>query len=347
MTATTADIRDERVARVGWLRAILAKPEFGALAGVIVIFVFFAVQSDVFRSLSGAAVWLDVSSILGLMAIPVALLMIGGQFDLSAGVQVGTAGLATGIMTTYWGLNVYASLLASLLLVLLIGFINGFLVTRTGLPSFIITLGMFLGLQGVNLGVTKQVTNTVQVSNLNLVPGYDALQNLVGSTINIGGTEFQVAILWWILFTIIGAWLLTRTRFGNWIFASGGDARSSLNVGVPTHRTTIILFMLTSGMAWFVGNTQIIRFGTIQAQTGIGQELYFIVAAVIGGCLLTGGYGSVVGASLGALIFGMTEVGIVNLNWNSDWFKTFVGVMLLLAVVSNQFVRRFAEQSRR
>jgi simple sugar transport system permease protein len=347
MTATTADIRDERVARVGWLRAILAKPEFGALAGVIVIFVFFAVQSDVFRSLSGAAVWLDVSSILGLMAIPVALLMIGGQFDLSAGVQVGTAGLATGIMTTYWGLNVYASLLASLLLVLLIGFINGFLVTRTGLPSFIITLGMFLGLQGVNLGVTKQVTNTVQVSNLNLVPGYDALQNLVGSTINIGGTEFQVAILWWILFTIIGAWLLTQTRFGNWIFASGGDARSSLNVGVPTHRTTIILFMLTSGMAWFVGNTQIIRFGTIQAQTGIGQELYFIVAAVIGGCLLTGGYGSVVGASLGALIFGMTEVGIVNLNWNSDWFKTFVGVMLLLAVVSNQFVRRFAEQSRR
>jgi simple sugar transport system permease protein len=179
------------------------------------------------------------------------------------------------------------------------------------------------------------------------VPGYDALQNLVGSTINIGGTEFQVAILWWILFTIIGAWLLTQTRFGNWIFASGGDARSSLNVGVPTHRTTIILFMLTSGMAWFVGNTQIIRFGTIQAQTGIGQELYFIVAAVIGGCLLTGGYGSVVGASLGALIFGMTEVGIVNLNWNSDWFKTFVGVMLLLAVVSNQFVRRFAEQSRR
>jgi len=347
MTATTADIRDERVARVGWLRAILAKPEFGALAGVIVIFVFFAVQSDVFRSLSGATVWLDVSSILGLMAIPVALLMIGGQFDLSAGVQVGTAGLATGIMTTYWGLNVYASLLASLLLVLLIGFINGFLVTRTGLPSFIITLGMFLGLQGVNLGVTKQVTNTVQVSNLNLVPGYDALQNLVGSTINIGGTEFQVAILWWILFTIIGAWLLTQTRFGNWIFASGGDARSSLNVGVPTHRTTIILFMLTSGMAWFVGNTQIIRFGTIQAQTGIGQELYFIVAAVIGGCLLTGGYGSVVGASLGALIFGMTEVGIVNLNWNSDWFKTFVGVMLLLAVVSNQFVRRFAEQSRR
>ena len=185
------------------------------------------------------------------------------------------------------------------------------------------------------------------MNNLNLVPGYDALQNVFGSVVTIGHAGFQIAILWWVIFTIAGAWLLTQTRVGNWIFASGGDARSSLNVGVPTARTTIVLFMLTSAMAWFVGTTNIVRFGTIQAQIGIGQELYFIVAAVIGGCLLTGGYGSVIGESLGALIFGMTQVGIVNLNWNSDWFKTFVGVMLLLAVVSNQFVRRYAEQSRR
>jgi simple sugar transport system permease protein len=351
MTAVTAPeaspARDERLATTGWLRALLAKPEFGALAGVIIIFVFFAVQSSVFRSMSGAANWLDVTSVLGLMAIPVALLMIGGHFDLSAGVQVGTAGLATGIMTTYWGLNVYGSLFFSLLLMLAIGFVNGFLVTRTGLPSFIITLGMFLGLQGLNLGLTKQITNTVQVSNLNLVPGYGALQNIAGSTVRIDGAEFQIAIGWWILFTIVGAWLLVKTKFGNWIFASGGDPKASTNVGVPTGRTTITLFMLTSAMAWFVGNTQIIRYGTIQAQQGVGQELYFIVAAVIGGCLLTGGYGSVIGASLGALIFGMTQVGIVNLNWNSDWFKLFVGVMLLLAVLANQFVRKFAEQSRR
>jgi simple sugar transport system permease protein len=105
--------------------------------------------------------------------------------------------------------------------------------------------------------------------------------------------------------------------------------------------------MITSAAAWFVGNTQIVRFGTIQAQVGIGQELTFIVAAVIGGCLLTGGYGSAVGAAAGALIFGMTQQGIVYAGWNSDWFKLFVGAMLLLAVLANQFVRRFAEQSRR
>ena len=346
MTAATATV-DERVTHVGVLRRILLKPEFGALIGAIVIFVFFASQSDVFRSWTGAANWLDVSSTLGLMAVPVALLMIGGHFDLSAGVQVGTAGLATGIMTTYWGLQLYASWAVSLALMLTIGFINGFLVTRTGLPSFIITLGMFLGLQGLNLGVTKQVTNTVQVGNLDLVPGYHALNNILGSTVTVGGADFPIAIIWWVGFTIVASWLLLKTRFGNWIFATGGDPNASKNVGVRTNRTTIALFMMTSFMAWFVGSTQIVRFATIQAQSGIGQELYYIVAAVIGGCLLTGGYGSAIGASLGALIFGMTEVGIVNLNWNSDWFKLFVGVMLLLAVLANQFVRRFAEQSRR
>ena len=346
MTAATAPV-DERVANVGFLRRLLVKPEFGALIGAIVIFVFFSLQSDVFRSTSGIANWLDTASTLGIMAVPVAMLMIGGHFDLSAGVQTGTAGLATGIMTTYWGLNLYASLVVSLLLMLGIGFINGYLVTRTGLPSFIITLGMFLGLQGVNLGVTKQVTDTVQVSNLDLVPGYHALKHVLGSTLSIGGTKFQIAILWWILITAIGAYVLLKTRFGNWIFATGGDANASKNVGVPTNRTTITLFMITSAAAWFVGNTQIVRFGTIQAQVGIGQELTFIVAAVIGGCLLTGGYGSAVGAAAGALIFGMTQQGIVYAGWNSDWFKLFVGAMLLLAVLANQFVRRFAEQSRR
>jgi simple sugar transport system permease protein len=273
VTAVTAGA-DERVGHVGVLRRMLLKPEFGALIGAVVIFVFFAAQSDVFRSATGAANWLDVSSILGLMAVPVALLMIGGHFDLSAGVQVGTAGLATGIMTTYWGLQLYASWAVALALMLTIGFINGFLVTRTGLPSFIITLGMFLGLQGLNLGVTKQVTNTVQVGNLDLVPGYSALKNLLGSTVTIAGAEFPVAIIWWVGFTAVASWILLKTRFGNWIFATGGDPNSSKNVGVRTDRTTIALFMMTSFMAWFVGSTQIVRFGTIQAQSGIGQELY-------------------------------------------------------------------------
>jgi simple sugar transport system permease protein len=345
MTGTVT--ADERVARVGLLRRLLVKPELGALIGAVVIFVFFAFLSDVFRSLEGVANWLDPASTLGIMAVAVALLMIGGHFDLSAGVQVGTAGITSGILTTYYGVNTFAALGLSLLLLLGIGLLNGYLVVRTGLPSFIITLGVFLGLQGLNLGVTKLVTNTVQVNNFDRVGGFSILHTIMASTVSIAGTKFQIAILWWVLVTAAGSWLLLKTRFGNWIFATGGDRNASTNVGVPVRRTTITLFMITSLCAWFIGNTQIVRLHSIQAQAGFGQELIYIVAAVIGGCLLTGGYGSAVGASVGALIFGMTSQGIVYAGWDSDWFKFFLGAMLLLAVLSNQFVRRYAEQARR
>ncbi|HKS97949.1 MAG TPA: ABC transporter permease [Rugosimonospora sp.] len=343
----TAAAADERVARVGVLRRLLVKPELGSLIGAVVIFVFFASLSGVFRSLEGVANWLDPASTLGIMAVPVALLMIGGHFDLSAGVQVATAGIATGILTTYYGANTWVALLASLALALGIGFINGYLVVRTRLPSFIITLGMFLMLQGLNLGITKVVTDTVQVNNFDQVQGYRVLHAVLASTVTIAGTRFQIAIVWWILVTAAGSYLLLKTRFGNWIFAVGGEKSASTNVGVPVARTTITLFMLTSLAAWFVGNTQIVRLTSIQAQTGIGQELIYIVAAVIGGCLLTGGYGSAVGASLGALIFGMTSQGIVYAGWDADWFKFFLGAMLLLAVLANQLVRRYAETTRR
>jgi simple sugar transport system permease protein len=338
---------DERVARVGPLKRLITKPELGSLIGAVVIFVFFSVLSGVFRSASGIANWLDPASTLGIMAVAVALLMIGGHFDLSAGVQTGTAGIATGILTTYYGVNTWVALVLSLAICLGIGFVNGYLVMRTGLPSFIITLGSFLMLQGLNLGVTKLVTNTVQVNNFDQVQGYHALHAILASTITIGGAPFHIAIVWWVLVTIAGSWLLLKTRFGNWIFAVGGERNASTNVGVPVRRTTITLFMLTSLAAWFIGNTEITRFTSIQAQAGFGQELIYIVAAVIGGCLLTGGFGSAIGASVGALIFGMTSQGIVYAGWDADWFKFFLGAMLLLAVLANQLVRRYAEQARR
>ncbi len=338
---------DERVARVGLARRLLVKPEFGALVGVIVIFVFFSFESDVFRSMEGAANWLDGASTVGLMAVPISLLMIGGHFDLSAGVQVGTAGLATGIMTTYWGLNVYASLVVSLLLV------AGHRIHQRvpGDPHRAAQLHHHAGhvprpaghqpgrdQTGHQHGAGQQSRPGAWISRVEghlRQPDLDRWPEVPDRDPVVDRLHHH---------RLVAA---AQTRFGNWIFATGGEPNASKNVGVPTARTTISLFMMTSAMAWFVGNTQIIRFSTIQAQVGIGQELIYIVAAVIGGCLLTGGYGSVIGASLGALIFGMTQSGIVYANWNSDWFKTFVGAMLLLAVLANQFVRRLAEQSRR
>jgi simple sugar transport system permease protein len=313
----------------------------------VVIFAFFAVQSPVFRSLSGVANWLDPASTLGIMAVAVALLMIGGHFDLSAGVMTGTTALTVGIVATELDQNIWVAIAVALVLALGIGFLNGWLVTRTGLPSFIITLGTFLMLQGLNLGLTKLFTGTVTAGGIASAAGYGSAEWVFASRLEVAGVEFRVAVVWWVLFTALATWVLLRTRFGNWVFATGGDDVAARNVGVPARRTTISLFMTTAAAAWFVGTTLAIRLTSVQANTGIGQELIYIVAAVIGGCLLTGGFGSAVGASLGALIFGMTQLGIVYLRWDADWFFFFLGVMLLLAVLANRLVRRYAEAARR
>jgi simple sugar transport system permease protein len=281
------------------------------------------------------------------MAVAVALLMIGGHFDLSAGVMTGTTALTVGIVAVEFRQNLWVAIGVALALALGIGFLNGWLVTRTGLPSFIITLGTFLMLQGLNLGLTKFFTGTVTAGGIASVPGYAAAEWVFASRMSIAGTEFRVAILWWVLFTALATWVLLRTPFGNWVFATGGDDVAAHNVGVPARRTTITLFMTTAAAAWFVGTTLAVRLTSVQANTGIGQELIYIVAAVIGGCLLTGGFGSAIGASLGALIFGMTQLGIPYLRWDADWFYFFLGAMLLLAVLANRLVRRYAEAARR
>src|SRR5215207_7776499 len=346
-TVTGVVKTDERVARIGVLRRLLVKPELGSLIGALIVFLFFASLSEVFRSAAGVANWLDPASTLGIMAVAVALLMIGGHFDLSAGVMTGTTALTVGMVAGEFGQNIWLGIGIALLVALAIGFLNGWLVTRTGLPSFIITLGTFLMLQGLNLGLTKLFTGTVIVRGIAEAPGFHSAQLLLASRISLFGQEFRVAIVWWLLATAVASWVLLRTRFGNWVFATGGDEVASRNVGVPAARTTITLFMTTAAAAWLVGSITAVRLTSVQANTGTGQELIYIVAAVIGGCLLTGGFGSAIGAALGALVFGMTQQGIVYLDWDADWFYFFLGAMLLLAVLTNRLVRRYAEAARR
>ena len=346
MTSPPAE-RDERVAEVARMRRLLVRPELGSLIGAIVVLVFFSAMSDVFRSPGGIANWLDPASTLGIAAVAVAMLMIGGEFDLSAGVMTASVGLIIAISTTVYGLNVWLAIVIAAVVALGVGLFNGWVVTRTGLPSFIVTLGTYLMLQGLNIGVAKLITGSVLVGGVQRAGGFLSAHFVFASSVVIGGTLFKVSIVWWIVLTGLATYVLLRTRFGNWVFAVGGDKAAARNVGVPAARTKITLFMTTSGAAWLVGTITVLRLTSVQANQGIGNELIYIVAAVIGGCLLTGGFGSAVGASLGALIFGMTSQGIVYVGWDADWFKFFLGAMLLLAVLANRFVRRYAEQSRK
>ncbi|MBO0985173.1 ABC transporter permease [Rathayibacter sp. SD072] len=321
------------------LRTILVRPETGAFVAALAVLVFFSLYTPQFLSLAGAGVWLESASTFGIMAVAVAVLMIGGEFDLSAGVMTGFSALIVGILTTHYGLSIWVAVLVSLVVCLGVGALNGVLVMKTGLPSFIVTLGTFFALAGIDLAVTKLITGQVAIQGMARVPAYDSIQPLFGASLRIGDGTFYVSVLWWFVVTAVATWLLLRTRAGNWVFAVGGALDSARQVGVPVFRTKIGLFMGTAAAAWLVGMISLFRTSTVQANTGVGQEFIYIICAVVGGCLMTGGYGSAIGAALGALIYGMVFQGITFAQWDTDWLRTVLGGMLLAAVLLNKFVR--------
>ncbi|NUP42238.1 MAG: ABC transporter permease [Streptomyces sp.] len=324
------------------LRRTLARPEIGALVAAIGVYVFFFAAAPTFRQADSFATVLYQGSTIGIMALAVSLLMIGGEFDLSAGVAVTSSALTASMLSFQLTTNVWVGVVVALGVSLLVGLINGILLIKTGLPSFLVTLASFLMLQGANLAVTKLLTDNVATDTINDMDGFDQAKSVFASEISIGGMDVKVTVLWWLFFAAIATWVLLRTKFGNWIFAVGGSKESARAVGVPVTFTKIALFMTVGFAAWFVGMHLLFEYNTVQAGEGVGNEFYYIIAAVIGGCLLTGGYGSAIGAVLGAFIFGMVNQGIVYANWNPDWFKFFVGVMLLLATLVNLWVRRQA-----
>jgi simple sugar transport system permease protein len=324
---------------------LLARPEAGALTGAIVIYLFFFIIAPPFRYAVSFASVLYVTSVYGLMATPIALLMIGGEFDLSAGVSVISSALCASLFAYEFTVNVWVGVAVGLALALLIGFANGWIVVKTGIPSFLVTLGTFFMLQGLNIAVTQTVTNQVASPNISNIAGFSSAQKVFASSFTVAGVNIRVTIIYWIAFVILATWILLRTRVGNWIFSVGGSAPSARAVGVPVKRVKIGLFMAVGLMAWFTGMHTLFQFNTIQSGQGVGNEFVYIIAAVVGGCLLTGGYGSAVGAAIGALIFGMVEQGIIYAGWNPSWFQFFVGLLLLGAILLNTFIRRRAEAS--
>ncbi|HWE90629.1 MAG TPA: ABC transporter permease [Pseudonocardiaceae bacterium] len=321
------------------LRRFLVRPEVGALIGALIVIVFFLIEAPTMRGASAISTVLYQSSTIGIMAIGVSLLMIGGEFDLSAGVAVLTSALTASMVAYQLGANVWVGVAVALAVSLGIGAFNGWLLVKTGLPSFLVTLGTFLMLQGINLAVTRLVTGNVATNDISDMSGFNTAKAIFASTVNIGGTQVNVVIFWWLAFVALATWILLRTKVGNWIFSVGGKKESARAVGVPVRGTKIALFMVVGFCAWFSGMHQLFLFNTVQSGGGIGNELVYIVAAVVGGCLLTGGYGSVVGAAIGALIFGVVSQGVVYAGWNPDWFKFFLGAMLLLATLVNMYVR--------
>jgi simple sugar transport system permease protein len=326
---------------------MIARPELTALAGAICVFLFFVLTAGDtgFLTSQGTVNYLEVAAQLGIIAVFVTLLMIAGEFDLSVGSMLGAAGVIVAYTATELSWPLWAALLLAATASGLVGLLNGYLVIRTGLPSFIVTLATLFIIRGASSVLTSTVSPITYIPVDPTKIASDPLGALFAWNlpIQLGGgatTSIQVSIFFWVLIAVVGVYVLGRTRFGNWIAGVGGSGAAARNLGVPVARVKIALFALTGFSAAVLAAIQTTRFTSADILRGTGYELDAITTAVIGGSLLTGGYGSVAGTALGALALGMARQGIVFADINADWYKIAIGTLLLVAVVLNSWIRR-------
>lgn len=340
---------DDRLGRIGVLRRALLTPELGAGIGAIMLWVYFAIVAggQGFLSARGTASYLQVAAELGILAVSVSLLMIANEFDLSIGSVIGSSGMIIAVLSVEYGWNLWAAIAVSGVAAMLIGLANGAIVRWTRLPSFIVTLATLFIVRGCTIALTRQFTNRTQIGGVQNTEGYASADRVFGSDISAFGTSFSVSILWWIVLVATASWILQRHRFGNAIFAVGGNELAARNSGVSVNRVKITLFIFTALSGWLLAVIQVINTTGADVLRGNQRELYAIMVVVIGGTLMTGGYGSAIGAAIGALIFGMVQQGMVFARVDSDWFQVFMGSMVLFAVILNETVRKRAMGGRK
>ena len=352
---------------MSYLKNLIRRPEFAAFVGTLFVFLFFSYFGyPNFTTPLVTAGWFNVAAELGLIALPVALVMVAGHLDLSVGSNLAAGAMTYAIITGHFELPDVIGLPAGLAVGTFFGFLNGLIVTKTKLPSFIVTLGSMFGIRGLVFGITRLTTSTVLVS----VEVSDTVRGTFGGRLaptiervlnSFTGSEqffseylnfdirpfstFENAIVLWIIMAIVVSWILFKTKYGNWIFALGGDEVSARAAGVPVERVTIALFMGSGFGAALLGVTQVALFGSAQVSAGQSYVFFSIIAVVVGGVLLTGGYGSPVGVIFGTLTFAIVSQGIYSTGWDSDWSSLILGLLLLIAVFTNNTFRRLALSS--
>ena len=368
VTGETAheEAQDERVKQMSGLRRWLIRPELGGICGTVAVFVFFALtayDSGMFNA-QGVLNWSTVSAQFTIIAVGACLLMIAGEFDLSVGSMIGFAGISIAILSVTLGWPVWLAILTTFAVCTALGAVNGIIVVRTGLPSFIVTLATLFILRGFTIYFPQTIERKTIIGGIKDAAQGDWLAPLFGGTIGRGFFQWlgdigviatftrgnragepvvdgiPMLIVWAIALVIVAHVVLTRTRFGNWIYATGGDAQAARYVGVPVNGVKISMFMFTAFCATVFATCQVMEFGSAGADRGLLKEFEAIIAVVIGGALLTGGYGSVIGAALGALIFGVVQQGLFFAGVESSLFRVFLGLILLLAVILNTYIRR-------
>jgi simple sugar transport system permease protein len=319
------------------LNNLLRRPEAGALLGLIFVLVFFTTFSGVsFLSLGGIASWLNVAASLGIIAIPIGFLMIAGELDISIGAMVPASSMCIGVVSGFFEMPILVGMGVTMVFALLVGLLNGYLVIKTQVPSLIVTMGTLFGVVGLTLYGSLLLTGNTAVALVS--PAW--AKAMLGDFVM--GDVFQVTVIWWLGFTALCFYFLHLSPWGNWVFALGGDRVSARNAGIPTEKLTIGLFVLSSLAAGFVGMSQTLLYNSAQVSSGMSFIFNSIISAVIGGVLLTGGFGSVLGIFFGTITFAIVNQGIYFTDFDRNLSSLIIGVMLLVAVMMNNTFRKAA-----
>ena len=319
------------------LGGLLRRPEAGALLGLVAVLIFFTIFGGVtFLKPAGMSSWLNVAANLGVIAIPVGLLMVAGELDISVGAMVPFGAMTVAVISGHFGFSIWLGIAVALGFGILVGLVNGYMVVRTAVPSLIVTLGSLFAVQGVVLGLTVLITKSTSVA----LATDGAAKAIFGDFI-MGG-QLQAMVFWWFIITGLYIYFVHFSRFGNWIFAMGGDKVSARNAGIPTEKLTITLFVLSSTSAAFVGMCQAILYNSAQVAGGQSYIFNAIIAVVVGGVLLTGGFGSIIGIFFGTITFAVVNQGIYYTDFDRNWSSLIIGILLLVAVLMNNTFRKMA-----
>ena len=277
------------------LDRVMARPSLAAVLGLLVVVVVFALRVPELLTPEGLAGVLDEAALLGIGGVAVGMLLVGGHFDLSIGTVTVASAVLTGVLAGTMGWGIWPALAVSLAAALAVGLVNGWLVVRTGLPSFLVTLATALVLQGTTVSALPLVIGAPRVTGLDEAPGWSSASGLFGSTAEVGGGVFPVSLLWWLV--------------------------------------------TTAGASWLLGTLALVPVASVGATPALVTAIDFVAVAVIGGCLLTGGYGSMAGAAVGALLYAVARRGVELSGWDLRWSQALLGVLLLVALLFGGAVR--------
>jgi simple sugar transport system permease protein len=304
----------------------MARPEIGVTVGLLVIWTFFYALSPKFLWLSNIGSISSLAAELGIIAVGMSFLQIAGEMDLSVGSVFVFAPTIMLRVVNWLNVPTFVGFLAAIAFCVLVGWFNATVTLRFKLPSFIVTLATMMFLSGLLLAVTGGFITELSGKRL----FFSILAQRIG--------DFRVSVLWMVAIVLFFHFILNFTRYGNWVFATGGNSVIALKMGIDIDRVKMRNFIICSVLAGFAGCMSAARVYSVNPSVGFDLMFDAMASGIIGGCLITGGQGSIIGTFLGVLLLSSVSSGLILAGASPYWYRAFVGAIILVVVIINLLI---------